>query len=68
MAHFKWECKHYQLKNGKWIPMVHLHENRGNELEVSQLLAPEGKDFDTEEQARLYSEKMAKKWLKEKYL
>ncbi len=65
---FAWKCKHYQLKAGKWVPMVHLHEYVEGTLEVTQLLAPEGKQFDTEEQAQQYSEAMARKWLKDKYL
>ena len=68
MTEYRWECKQYQLKNGKWVPMVHLHEYVSGRLEVTKLLAPEGVQFDTEEQACHYSEAMARKWLKDKYL
>lgn len=58
----------YQLKAGKWVPKLHLEEYKAGSLEISELLAPEGVELDTEEQARHYSEGMAKKWLNGKIL
>ena len=37
-------------------------------LEVTHILAPQGRQFDSEEEARKYSEAIGRKWLKDKYL
>jgi hypothetical protein len=63
-----WDCKQYQLKTGKWVPLVHLYQDSGGALEVLRLFAPEGKQCETEEEARAYSEGMARKWLHDRYL
>jgi hypothetical protein len=68
MVDFKWKCKQYQLKTGKWVPEVYLYEHDAGELKVTSVLAPKGIEFDSEDEARSYSEAMAKKWLKDKYL
>jgi hypothetical protein len=57
------ESKHYQLENGKWVPHVHLFEIGANGLTVMPLYAPEGRVFETEEEARRCSDAMAKRWI-----
>lgn len=63
-----WEPKQYQLKTGEWVPKVNLYETVPGGIEASLLLAPDGKRFPTEAEARDYSVAMARKWIKDKYL
>ena len=68
MHKFWWKSKQYQLKTGKWVPIVYLYEDIGDSVEVTELLAPKGREFDTEAEAKEYSDTMARKWIKDDYL
>jgi len=56
-----WEPKQYQLRSGEWVSKVNLYETVPDGVEATLLLAPEGKRFATEDEARAYSEAMARK-------
>jgi len=63
MTTLGWECKPYQIKSGKWVPMVLLHEYiEGGGIVTTRLYASSGQEFDTMEEARQYSETIAQKW------
>ena len=60
-----WQVKHYQLRSGKWRPQVHLMELVPGGMDVFQLLAPEDVLFESEDEAKAYSDAMARKWIKD---
>lgn len=63
-----WETREYELKAGGWVPQVHLMELVPDGVEVSQLLAPTGVVCDSQEEAKAYSEAMARKWIRDNLL
>jgi len=68
MKEFKLECKPFKLRTGEWMPEVHLLEYYSGKFHTTKLMAPEEIKFNTEVEAHDYSESMAHKWLKDKYL
>ena len=61
------DCKQYQLQTGKWVPKAHVYEDVGGELKATPVLAPADKVCDAEEEARTYSDAMARKWLRDRF-
>ena len=64
MPNYKWLNKSYRLKSGNWIPEIHLCEETPGGMEVFRLLAPEGRQFSTEQVVADYCEIMVSKWIK----
>ena len=64
MSKFKWINKSYKMKFGNWVPEVQLCEETSEGMEVSRLLAPEARQFQTEAESIAYCEIMVSKWIK----
>ena len=58
-----WEHRRHQLADGRWAPGVHLCAERPQGLEVARLLPDSDITFETEDEARAYSEGLAEKWI-----
>lgn len=67
MLSVRWEPAHYQLQTGKWWPEARLFEEVPGGIESSKIQSSAGKVFDTEEEARDYSNALAARWVRENY-